>query len=154
MSMHRNNVHVHFRFGFENQQTVGLRKVSMHQNEHNCEVCTEEENKSTSLRITATRLIDRVILPSNECWLCNITFQDTESQVTHFAKHHECELCYKYFGDLSEKRKHSKSEHSIHECEFCYKYFHSQSAKRFHKLQNIFQKNCSKNYESNESSPK
>ena len=126
----------------------------MHQNEHNCDVCTEEENKSPSLKVTGTRLIDRVILPSNECWLCNITFQDTESQVTHFVKHHECELCYKYFGDITEKRKHSKVEHSIHECEFCDRYFHSQSSKRFHKLQNIFQKNCSKHYESNKSSPK
>ena len=88
-----------------------MRKISQHETEENCQVCMKEENKSPSLKISGTKLLERVILPHNECWICDLMFEDSDSQVNHFKKHHECELCWEYFNSLDEKREHVLNEH-------------------------------------------
>ena len=77
--------------------------MSKHEIEENCEVCQQEETKSPSLKISGTKILERVILPPNECWICNLKFDDSESQVNHLAEHHECELCDGYYDTLLEK---------------------------------------------------
>ena len=98
--------------------------MSRHEVEENCEVCQQEETKSPSLKISETKILERVILPSNECWICDLEFQDSDSQINHFTEHHEneCELCVRYFDSLQEKRGHVLDEH---ECPNCGKHFES-----------------------------
>ena len=62
--------------------------MAMHEVEENCEVCQQEEAKSPTLKIRGTKILDWVILPSKECWICNLKFEDSPSQVKHFADNH------------------------------------------------------------------
>ena len=94
-----------------------LRQISKHEVEENCEVCQQEETKSPTLKISGTKILERVILPSNECWICDLKFEDAESQVDHFVENHECDFCDKQ--NFQEKRKHVLVEH---ECQLCRKY--------------------------------
>ena len=84
--------------------------------EENCEVCQQEEAKSPTLKISGTKILERVFIPSNECWICDLKFDDSESQVDHFTEHHECDFCDRYFARLQEKRKHVLVRH---ECPIC-----------------------------------
>ena len=68
---------------------VTLYKISNHESESDCKVCQQEESKSPSLKINGTKILERVILPPNECWICNLKFEDSASQVNHFADNHE-----------------------------------------------------------------
>ena len=125
--------------------------------EENCEVCKQEEAKSPSLKINGTKILERVILPSNDCWICNLKFEDSECQINHFAEHHECQLCTKdvLFASLQENKKHLYKEHGwcdlcgqifergiferggrekhilddhgLHACNYCEKYFQTES---------------------------
>ena len=97
-----------YRYGKYNDLAFILCKISKHDFEENCEVCQQEENKSPSLKINGTKILERVILPSNECWICDLKFEDSESQVNHFVKQHEneCEYCHKYLANFQEKREH------------------------------------------------
>ena len=79
------------RFGHyhDNDAARIFRKMSQHEVEENCEVCQQEESKSPSLKINGTKIIERVILPPNECWICDLKFEDSASQVDHFVENHE-----------------------------------------------------------------
>ena len=77
------------RFGKYNYTSDILRKMAKHEVEENCKVCKQEEAKSPSLMINGTKILERVILPPNECWICNLKFEDSASQVNHFADNHE-----------------------------------------------------------------
>ena len=98
--------------------------MSKHEIEENCEVCQQEETKSPSLKISGTKILERVILPSNECWICDLKFEDSDSQVNHYTEHHECEICNRYYYALLEKRKHH--------CQICGKCFRYIFQKRDH----------------------
>ena len=102
------------RFGEDDFAAPYLRKMSKHEVEENCEVCQQEESKSSSLKISRTKILERVILPSNECWMCDLKFEDSESQVHHFAELHECDFCRGYFNNSSERRKHYLEKHKLH----------------------------------------
>ena len=119
------------RFGEDNEAAPILRKMSKHEIEHNCEVCLLEEAKSPSLKINRTKIIERVILPSDECWICDLKFDDSDSQVNHFAEHHECEFCSNYCDSLSKKSKHLLDEH---ECPICGKCFEKNDLRNDHIL--------------------
>ena len=94
--------------------------MAKHDVEEKCEVCKQEEIKSPTLKISGTKILERAILPSNECWMCDLKFEDSESQINHFTEHHECEFCMKCLDSLEEKTKHVLDEH---ECPLCGKYF-------------------------------
>ena len=117
------------RFGLHTRIASILRKMSKHVAEENCEVCQQEETKSPSLKISGTRILERVILPLNECWICDLKFEDSEGQVNHFAEHHECEFCGEYCDTLQEKRKHVLDKH---ECPICGKHFEKVLQKIYH----------------------
>ena len=57
-------------------------------------------------KFNKSQLIQRQILPQNYCWICEEQFQDSQAQVHHFAKKHECDNCGLYFGNESEKDNH------------------------------------------------
>ena len=65
------------RFGKYNYTSPILRKMAKHEFEENCKVCQQEEAKSPSLKINGTKILERVILPSNECWMCDLKFEDS-----------------------------------------------------------------------------
>ena len=71
-------------------------QLSKHPETKNCEVC-QEEGKSKTLKIQATNLINRVILPKNECWICELVFDNADHQIKHFSENHECTDCREYF---------------------------------------------------------
>ena len=106
--------------------------MSKHEVDENCEVCHQEESKSPSLKISGTKILERVILPSNECWICDLKFEDPDSQVNHFIKHHECEFCIECLDSLEEKGNHVLIEH---ECPICGKYFGQQYQRNYHILE-------------------
>ena len=119
----------------------------MHENEQNCEVCQQEEAKSPSLKINGTKILERVILPSNECWMCDLKFDNSASQVNHFSNYHECDLCeylLTFFNDSSERRKHYSERHNINLCEFCPKIFQTEVRRRMHTLAKHFSQKLSK----------
>ena len=118
------------RFGKYNRATHILRKMSRHEVEKNCGVCKQEETKSPTLKISGTKILERFILPSNECWMCDLKFEDSASQVDHFTEHHECALCEDFFDSLQEKRKHVLTKHA--ECQNCGKYFKYDFEKKSH----------------------
>ena len=117
------------RFGEDNQAAPNLRKMSKHEVEENWDVCLQEETKSPTLKISGTKILERVFIPSNECWICDLKFDDSESQINHFTEHHECDFCDRYFARLQEKRKHVLDEH---ECPLCGKYFKYDFKKEWH----------------------
>ena len=63
--------------------------MAKHEVEENCEVRQQEEAKSPTLKIKGTKILERVILPPNECWICNLKFEDSESQFKHFTENHD-----------------------------------------------------------------
>ena len=65
------------RFEKNNLAAPMLCKMSKHETEENCGVCHQEETKSPSLKINGTKILERVILPSNECWMCDLKFEDS-----------------------------------------------------------------------------
>ena len=79
------------RFGIDSKAIPILRKMSQHEVEENCEVCQQEETKSPLLKINGTKILERVILPPNECWICDLKFEDSASQVNHFAEYNDHE---------------------------------------------------------------
>ena len=63
-----------------------------------------------------TKLVDRLILPLKECWVCKKTFQETEKQLKHFSEFHSCKLCGDNFED---KNDHIRNFH----CQYCMESF-------------------------------
>ena len=94
------------RYGEKYSTTPIFRQLSKHKELKNCQVCQEEEAKSKTLKFQGTSLIQRIILPKNECWICKLRFEDAEKQIKHFSRHHECNSCKDYFLDLEAKTKH------------------------------------------------
>ena len=68
-----------------------LQKLYKHEKVRYCQVCEEEELKSPALKIQRTKLLEKVILPLNECWICDFKINDTDLQVEHFSEYHECD---------------------------------------------------------------
>ena len=63
--------------------------MAKHEVLENCKVCQQEESKSPSLKINGTKILEKVILPPNECWICDLKFEDSASQVYHFDENHD-----------------------------------------------------------------
>ena len=82
-----------------------------------CDVCQKEESKSKTLELNKSKILQKEIIPSNQCWICNLTFQDGGTQVQHFINEHECTLCGKLFDDVALKKKHFSLEHVCDHCE-------------------------------------
>ena len=109
-------------------------------NEIDCELCIaeREKNSGSDFKILRRRLFDKVILPKNECWFCNIKFENIDEQLHHFSELHECDLCTRTFENIHEKHKHchcthcpkfslfgsfddkvSKEQHETRHCQYC-----------------------------------
>ena len=69
-------------------------------------VCQGEEEKSKTLKLQGTGLIQRLILPTNECWICQIKFDNACDQIKHFSENHECGNCRGFVDDFEAKEKH------------------------------------------------
>ena len=88
-----------------------------------CNICHKEEAKSKSLKLNKTKILEREIIPYNQCWNCNVTFRDGEAQLQHFLDEHECQFCigsrwfHYYFEDPVLKKKHDSEKHAI--CDSC-----------------------------------
>ena len=105
-----------------------------------CDVCHKEEAKSKTLKLNKTKILEREIIPSNQCWNCNLAFQDGEAQVQHFLDEHECQFCRIdwYFKDPVLKKKHFSEEHVCEHCGevFEHKYYKENHIKEKHKADN------------------
>ena len=97
-----------------------------------CDVCHKEEAKSKTLKLNKTKILEKVIIPSNQCWNCNLTFENGEAQVQHFLNEYECQFCsYNwYFEDPALKKKHFSEHHAI--CDHCGDVFEYWSDKEDH----------------------
>ena len=108
-----------------------LHKLAKHE-ELDCDVCYKEEVKSKTLKLNKTKILHNEIIPSNQCWICDLTFQDGEAQVQHFLNEHECQFCIYnwYFEDSALKKKHFSEEHAI--CDHCGEVFEYNFQKENH----------------------
>ena len=98
-----------------------LRKLSNHGEEMSCITCLEEEKKSkTSPKYQGTTILERMILPHRECWICKSTFENSKDQIEHFVSKHECNFCWKSFDDPDLKLKHFENGHK---CKLCQEVF-------------------------------
>ena len=98
-----------FRYGRNHDEEHYLRLISKHDQDKFCAICEEEENKSSpSPRFQGTNILDRMMLPSKECWICKLTLKNNKEQVEHFVINHECEFCGESFIDEEMKVKHIK----------------------------------------------
>ena len=83
-----------------------IRQLFKHEGLRKCKICQEEEEKSKTLKLQRTSLIERVILPKNECWICNLKFDNTNNQIKHFSLIHECDSCQGFFDNSKAKKRH------------------------------------------------
>ena len=114
---------------YYNDRTI-LQKLAKHE-EEDCDVCHKEEAKSKTLKLNRTKMLQKEIIPSNQCWICNLTFEDGQSQVEHFLDEHECQFCsYEFFVDLASKKKHFSEKHKM--CEHCGEAFYKPLNLRDH----------------------
>ena len=97
-----------------------------------CDVCQKEEAKSKTLKLNKTKILQKAIIPSNQCWNCNLTFQDGETQVKHFLDEHECQACGELFDNVALKEEHFSEEHAI--CDVCGEIFENDYKKDYHIL--------------------
>ena len=91
-----------------------------------CDVCQEEEAKSKTLKLNKTKILQKEIIPSNHCWICDLTFQDGEAQAKHFLDGHECQFCYWQFF---EDPQHFSEDHV---CDHCGEIFKNKYYKEDH----------------------
>ena len=90
------------------------------------------------MKLNKTKILQKEIIPYNECWNCNLTFQDGDAQVQHFLDEHECQFCDGsyvhvnpwYFYDLDSKKTHISENHAI--CSQCGEAFKNYWNKRNH----------------------
>ena len=71
-------------FGREYYDKPILHKMLQHEN-LDCNVCQKEESKSTRLKIHKTKILHKEIIPSNQCWICNLSFQNYRNVNTIIA---------------------------------------------------------------------
>ena len=105
-----------------------------------CNVCNKEEAKSKTLKLNKTKILQKEIIPSNECWICNLVFQDGEVQVQHFLDNHECQVCEKLSENAALKEEHFSEDHV---CDHCGKVFKNKYYKEKHKAGLKHRKVCS-----------
>ena len=117
------------RFGSLDIAALILRKISKHEDKEKCEVCQKEETKSPSLKINGAKILEKVFLLSNQCWICDMTFENSESQVNHFTENHECDFCNVCFKSSQERKEHILDKHK---CQICGKYFEYDFQKEEH----------------------
>ena len=94
--------------------TVGedhyLRLISKHDQGAICTICQEEENKSgPSPRFQGTTILDRIILPKKECWICKLNFKNNNEQVEHFVANHESKSSGNSLRDAGRKVIHKEN---------------------------------------------
>ena len=89
--------------------------------EQDCDICLAEEQKSpeSDFKINRTKILDKLIIPKNECCICKLKFQSINEQMVHFSQCHECELCGFGFRNADAIAKHENENH----CLYCKKYF-------------------------------
>ena len=80
------------RYGNEYDDRAILHKLAKHE-EEDCDVCHKEEAKSKTLKLNKTKILQKEFIPSNQCWNCNLTFEDGDAQAQHFLDEHECQFC-------------------------------------------------------------
>ena len=67
-----------------------LKKCYEHNRKRECDICKEEENKSkTSPKYQGTAILDLMILPLRQCWICEKTFKTNNGQNEHFRTKHD-----------------------------------------------------------------
>ena len=88
--------------------------------EQDCNVCLTEQLKSSEsdFTINRTRILEKLILPKNECWYCEMEFSNTDEQLKHFSEFHECHFCQDTFETIELKGQHEADYH----CQYCKKY--------------------------------
>ena len=98
-----------------------------------CDVCHKEESKSKTLTLNKTKILQKEIIPSNQCWHCNLTFEDGDAQVQHFLNEHEflCPTCNALFETDLLLKKHVFDEHH-HVCDLCGEVFLDEWQKDYH----------------------
>ena len=73
-----------------------LKKCHEHDRTNICDICKEEENKSRpSPKYQGTTILDLMILPQRECWICETTFETNFDQNEHFSIQHNYGLIQK-----------------------------------------------------------
>ena len=124
--------HLILRFGERSDDLQNYTQMLNHK-VHDCEVCLAENQKLLSkidLDITESKLMEKQILPKNECWICNIAFKDTDDHLEHFSKVHECDFCGVGFDDTQSKVFYEIDYH----CPFCKEYFQNTNDKDCHQI--------------------
>ena len=104
-------------------------RILAHEN-FDCNICIEETEKSRSQNdgtyhdksltdFDKRKLLDYFIIPKNECWMCNVHFDDIDGQLEHFRNNHECDHCNRLelLPSLQERRKHILFLHNA--CKYC-----------------------------------
>ena len=67
-----------------------LKKCYEHNRTETCDVCKKEENKSrSSPKYQGRTILDLMILPKRECWVCETTFETNHDQNEHFRIQHD-----------------------------------------------------------------
>ena len=118
-----------FRFGEYHKNIETYQKILKHES-YDCKICFAEEQKSpgSGVKINRTKILEKVILPKNECWFCDITFDSNYQQKRHFSEIHECSLCGIGFECVADIAEHENNYH----CQHCKKLFHYTHDKHFH----------------------
>ena len=118
-----------FRFGEYHKNIETYQKILKHET-YDCKICFAEEQKSpgSGVKINRTKILEKVILPKNECWFCDITFDSNYQQKGHFSEIHECNFCGIGFECVADIKEHENNYHCVH----CKKLFHYTHDKYFH----------------------
>ena len=130
---YQNQSHYFKCFRFGSGRSESFNKM-LHHEEQDRDVCIAEQEKSSEsiLKINKTKILDKMILPQKECWICEKTFGNDVEQLKHFSCFHECSLCGIGFEGIEVLKEHERNYH----CQYCKKYFYHTIYKDDH------QSNC------------